>query len=212
MSWSTTYCQICEDDCADEDGQCETCIQRDDARRACRHGIEHECAVCNGAWDWNLTSKVTGIVYSSWESTPVFVPTVTAVRQPTHPVAVADRRRRSDNGCPGEGDGEPDAAIRTHTLEGRVRRLPDLGKPRWYREQVLGEPTLSELSNDLGLDYWGMLEQHLADVADSLLEVGEIWPSHPAPDLPPYPIGGTVEEMRSWRAVGVCRISDPFDF
>jgi len=129
------------------------------------------CAFCNGSLD-AAYSRSPDLV--SW-----FVPSVLSVRQPTHPVALADRAVESDGGAVPdlEDGGDLPAAVSDLLPEGdRVRQLDDVGAPFWYSGPTVGERSFSVALADLGLDWEACSEAHVAEVLASLLPSGVVEP------------------------------------
>ena len=184
--YGATFCEVCEDWTADEDGICEACIERaDEAAEVlgaeCRHGLTvNTCGICLGLWDGYIRSKITGGVISSPDLISWFVPSTLGHRSGVHPVA-SEHLGRSGNGCPSSRDGSGVEVIEDGgglgDIEGvRVFDLGTVGRPAWYREAVLGERTTSDAASDLGLDWYGLSEVQVKAVEDTLGAVGTIAP------------------------------------
>lgn len=164
--------------------------------KRCLHGIDHPdrcCGSCRGTWDWSRRSPSTGKVYASADLIPWFVPPTPAV--PTD----GGRLDYGTNAAPSDRDWSP-LASSSVALVGDVIKLADAPVPRWYRREHRYERQLADLVAAAGMDWYSMLEQHLADLLAGLEDEGEIVTVVAIEAIPSYRDAiGTVDSLRAWR-------------
>jgi len=158
----------------------------------CKHELpESECAICLGRWNHDIVSPTTGLVRSSREYIPWFVPGA----------AGHGGRGWADHVGVEQGNHSPSSTNSPKPVALPSSATPSVdmeivGRPQWYMEQVMGEESVATRCRKAGLDWYGFLELHAAEV---LLQVEstdrEVWPTvEPEPDLPRY-----LDGVEAWR-------------
>ncbi|RLA44336.1 MAG: hypothetical protein DRR06_09870 [Gammaproteobacteria bacterium] len=162
----------------------------------CKHELpESQCAICLGRWNHDIVSPTTGKIRTSREYIPWFVPsTLDRGAASVHPKAAADRLVPSDGAAPGSSIKERPAlpVIQTPSADMEI-----IGRPRWYREQVMGEESIATRVTKATLDYYGFMELHVAEILATLEPESVI---EPVPTIEPAPkYRGTDTDWTAWR-------------